>query len=225
MNITEEQLRLMIKSALLREATMSQRSLKDPSLKTSNDQSSSTTSTVNPETDGSTGSFETSQGGPKINDLDRVAQKPIKDFIDALNENGYSVILTSVYRSIAKQKSVSSSVKAKASYSPHNFGLAIDLNLKWKNKDGTEQMLKMKNSKKEWEKVIGLNGVVPYTEYNLRWGGTFERYDPVHFDVYPLLDVPGKSGVKADKDPAAFANALRQKAGDEDKKYSEIIED
>lgn len=225
MNITEETLRLLIKSALLKEAVLDKErlSIKGSRLFNKGNENKSSNE-INPETDGSKGSFETSQGGPKISDLDPVAQKPIQSFIDELNKKGYSVILTSAYRSIAKQKSVSSSVKAKAGYSPHNFGLAIDLNLKWKNKDGTEQMLKMKDSKQEWEKVIGPNGVVPYKNFNLRWGGTFKRYDPVHFDVYPLLDVPGKSGVKADKDPAAFANALRQKAGDEDKKYSEIIE-
>lgn len=223
MNITEETLRLLIKSALLKEAVLDKERLSIKGSRLFNRRNKNKDSNeINPETDGSKGSFETSQGGPKISDLDPVAQKPIQSFIDELNKKGYSVILTSAYRSIAKQKSVSSSVKAKAGYSPHNFGLAIDLNLKWKNKDGTEQMLKMKDSKQEWEKVIGPNGVVPYKNFNLRWGGTFKRYDPVHFDVYPLLDVPGKSGVKADKAPAAFANALRQKAGDEDKKYSEI---
>lgn len=224
MNITEETLRLLIKSALLKEAVLDKERLSIKGSRLFNRRNKNKDSNeINPETDGSKGSFETSQGGPKISDLDPVAQKPIQSFIDELNKKGYSVILTSAYRSIAKQKSVASSVKAKAGYSPHNFGLAIDLNIRWKNKDGKEQILRMRDSKQEWEKVVGPNGVVPYKNFNLRWGGTFKRYDPVHFDVYPLLDVPGKSGVKADKDPAAFANALRQKAGDEDKKYSEII--
>jgi hypothetical protein len=227
MKVTEEQLRLLIKSALIQEEKIlefEKRRIGGATLKIDDRTSSSTSDkSIDPETDGSKGSFETSQGGPKISDLDPVAQKPIQSFIDELNKKGYSVILTSAYRSIAKQKSVASSVKAKAGYSPHNFGLAIDLNIRWKNKDGKEQILRMRDSKQEWEKVVGPNGVVPYKNFNLRWGGTFKRYDPVHFDVYPLLDVPGKSGVKADKDPVGFSNALRQKAGDEDKKYSEII--
>lgn len=225
MNITEETLRLLIKSALLKEAVLDKErlSIKGSRLFNKGNENKSSNE-INPETDGSKGSFETSQGGPKISDLDPVAQKPIQSFIDELNKKGYSVILTSAYRSIAKQKSVSSSVKAKAGYSPHNFGLAIDLNLKWKNKDGTEQILKMKDSKQEWEKVIGPNGVVPYKNFNLRWGGTFKRYDPVHFDVYPQLSVPGEDDKKADKYPSDFANALRKKAGGKDMKYSEIIE-
>jgi len=158
-----------------------------------------------------------------LNDLDPAAGK-IKDFVNALKEKGYEVIITSTYRSIETQSNITSKGQDVASpgYSPHNFGLGIDLNIKWKS-EGKVKQLMMASPNEEWLKVIGKDGPVPYEKFNLRWGGNFKKRDAVHFDVYndPNIKV---DGISAKDNPGGFVRALRKKAGtNANKKYSVIV--
>ena len=168
----------------------------------------------------------TTENSNSLDDLDPKASK-IKDFVNALNSKGYNVIITSTYRDMKKQASLTSNQGqdvAKAGYSPHNFGLGIDLNIKWKGKsDNKDYHLKMNSSNKEWLKIIGDKGPVPYKNYQLRWGGNFKKRDAVHFDVYPQLKNP-ETGKTGEQKPGEFSSFLRKKAGNADKKYSEIIQ-
>jgi len=159
-------------------------------------------------------------------DLDTAAKKNLTAFVNALKEKGYEVIISSSYRTIKKQASLKSTqgqAVAKRGYSPHNFGLALDINIKWTDASKKVQQLKMASSNEEWEKIIGADGVVPYENYKLRWGGNFKNRDAVHFDVYndPSIKIDKKS---AKNNARAFARELRKKAGaGVDKKYSEIV--
>lgn len=99
-------------------------------------------------------------------------------------ELGLSAYATSGYRTIAEQQVLHNQnpANAKPGYSSHNFGFAIDLNVK--NKDG-KIILKKASSDKEWNdsKVVELA-----KDLGLSWGGggAFGSYhDPVHFYIKP----------------------------------------
>ena len=121
----------------------------------------------------------TAQQYAYLRKLNPKGRKRFKEFIKAIEDNlGYSVIITSGYRTFEKQQQLKddgiSPVGAGRSF--HNYGLAIDINLL---KLG--QYVKMGSSRQKW-----LNTGVPQLAEGLgfRWGGDFSGYyDPVHFDL------------------------------------------
>lgn len=221
MFLSEEDIRKIARDVLVEsmdEGTLARIAQKSPTFGFNKSKSDLADDSIN-------GTTQISKNSNSLDDLDPKASK-IKDFVNALNSKGYNVIITSTYRDRAKQASLTSNQGqdvAKAGYSPHNFGLGIDLNIKWKGKnDNKDYHLKMKSTDEEWLKIIGDKGPVPYKNYQLRWGGNFKKRDAVHFDVYPQLKNP-ETGKTGEQDPDGFSKYLRSKAGNTDKKYSEII--
>jgi peptidoglycan LD-endopeptidase CwlK len=103
-------------------------------------------------------------------------------FLKTLEQRNYKIIATSGYRSFEKQNELYNSglSTAKAGYSLHNYGLAVDINLV--TPEGNS--LVMNSSKNNW-----LVAVSEYEKYGLRWGGNFN--DNVHFDYknkYPDIE-------------------------------------
>ena len=98
-------------------------------------------------------------------------------------ETGYKVIITSGYRSFAKQAELDrqNGKNANPGYSYHNYGLAIDINAV---KPGT--WLRKSTSIELWE-ASGIPEIIRNNGF--RWGGDFKSYyDPVHIDL-PLEKV------------------------------------
>lgn len=100
------------------------------------------------------------------------------------DELGFTAYATSGYRTFEQQQALhnQNSSNAKAGYSSHNFGFAVDMNVK--NKNGNI-FLKKSSSNEEWKKsgVLGLS-----QKLGLKWGGggNFGGYhDPVHFYIDP----------------------------------------
>lgn len=95
-----------------------------------------------------------------------------------------NVFLTSGYRSFEKQQQLynENNKNAKPGYSSHNYGFAIDVNVKDKN--GNIILLK-NTSDDKWQK----SGILDLAkELGLKWGGggTFGSYnDRVHFFITP----------------------------------------
>lgn len=106
------------------------------------------------------------------------AQETFREFLWKIKEKGYGVLVTSSYRTFAQQayyKALNSN-NAAVGLSPHNYGMALDLNLikgtAWYRKE---------SSKEKWEST-GVPQIA--RDMNLRWGGDFKTYhDPVHFDL------------------------------------------
>ena len=170
----------------------------------------------------------------KFGSVDSFASPIIKKWFDQLNSKGYTVIVTSGYRTPEKQSTIRSGGQdvAKAGYSPHNFGLAVDINIKWQDSDGKDRQLVMTdkaakakpgntNSKEDWISVLKDAGWQNFKS-SLRWGGDFSKWDPVHFDVYPSL--PSKlGGIEHDGNSETIATALNKRANKSGKwKYSEM---
>jgi len=163
----------------------------------------------------------------EINDpLDKWAIQYFKtEFFDKWTDAGYDVIVTSGYRTIEKQASLQNNQQsvelgaAKAGTSPHQFGLAVDINIKFKNKEGKEIHLKADTPNDIWLKHIERAKID--IENTFQWGGYFKKRDAVHFDLYPKLGV-GK-GEKNTSGRKEFVTKLRNAAGDGvNKKYSDI---
>jgi hypothetical protein len=113
-----------------------------------------------------------------IRDLHPKYQGVFRRFIADVEATGWSVIITSGYRSFARQAELRAqdSRNGQPGLSLHNYGLAIDINAQ----KGTT-WLRKRSSKAAWE----ASGIVKIAErYGLRWGGNFSGYhDPVHFDT------------------------------------------
>ncbi len=114
-----------------------------------------------------------------IADLNPVAKNIFQNFINEIIKMGYAVVISSGYRSSAKQaKLKQENVKnATPGFSTHEYGIGLDINLvkdgKWLNKS---------TSLADWKKT----GVVDLAKkkFNMRWGGEFPGYsDPIHFDL------------------------------------------
>lgn len=99
------------------------------------------------------------------------------DFIEEIESNGWEVIITQSYRSIATQNRLhrENSKNSIGGISAHNYGFALDINAKKGNVH-----LKKSSSYQDW-----VNSEIPKIakKYELRWGGDFKNYyDPIHFD-------------------------------------------
>jgi hypothetical protein len=115
---------------------------------------------------------------PKFKNLARAFVNRVK------NKLGYTVFLTSGYRSFDKQQQLynENHQNAKPGYSSHNYGFAIDVNVKDKNGN---LMLTKSTSDQKWND----SGVLKIAkDLGLKWGGggTFGSYnDRVHFFINP----------------------------------------
>lgn len=109
----------------------------------------------------------------------------IKEFFSIVEKKlGLQMYATSGYRTFKEQEALhkQNSSNAKAGYSNHNFGFAIDVNVIDKN---GKIILKKDSSSKSWID----SGVIDIAnKLGLSWGGngTFGNYhDPVHFYIDP----------------------------------------
>jgi hypothetical protein len=102
-------------------------------------------------------------------------------FTRAEQELGYELLATSGYRTFAEQQALynQNNSNAKAGYSSHNFGFAVDLNAK----KGGKIVLSKSSSNDSWEK----SGLVALArKIGIAWVGNFGSYhDPVHFYIQP----------------------------------------
>ncbi len=122
-----------------------------------------------------------------LSKLNSGVQNNFRRFVQEVQQKlGYNVLITSSYRSYSQQASeyAENSSNSKPGYSPHNFGIALDINLV--NQKDSSKMIKKASSAEAWRNT----GIVALAKkYGMRWGGEFENYyDPVHFDfanIYP----------------------------------------
>lgn len=113
------------------------------------------------------------------------AQPIFRSFIHDIEKMGYKVRVTDGYRTFQEsiKLKTDNDLNAKAGFSLHNYGMAVDINISYGN-----NWLRKSSSKADWEKT----GIPQYAKkkYNLRWGGDFRGYhDPIHFDlenIYPV---------------------------------------
>jgi hypothetical protein len=115
----------------------------------------------------------------EVNRLHPQFRDDIKEFFSWIEKNTpYSIIVTSGYRTFEKQAQLyrENNNNAKAGKSNHNYGFAIDINLRNKQ---TGAQLKKASSKSKW-----LATGIPQQakKMGLDWGGDFNNYhDPIHF--------------------------------------------
>ena len=115
-----------------------------------------------------------------IRDLHPKQQNLFRKFIAAAQKRGWKVVLTSGFRSFAKQGELkkANSKNASPGRSVHNYGYAIDVNLV---NIQTKKWLKKASPKTDWI-ASGIPKLAE--EMGLRWGGKAFAgyYDPVHFE-------------------------------------------
>ena len=114
----------------------------------------------------------------KVQDLHPKFRHKIASFFTKIErKTGLVPKATSGYRTFEHQARLHAEnpSNAKAGYSNHNYGTAVDINL---YKDG-KQYLKKASSKSNWES----SGVVSIAKkMGIKWGGDFRNYhDPIHF--------------------------------------------
>jgi hypothetical protein len=150
--------------------------------------------------------------------IDPFAKEILSKWFEALNSKGYNILRTCGYRSPEDQAKIKSHGQSVAppGKSPHNFGLAVDLNISWKDSSGKEYQLKMASPKENWLAVMNHAGWDNYKD-KLDWGGEWKKYDPVHFDVYPSL--PGNL---SRRETADLLNKKAKKSKSGKKLYSDI---
>lgn len=129
-----------------------------------------------------------------INNLNESAKPYFEDLFEGIRKLGYEPYITSAYRDYDKTIALKAQDSRNASISYHNFGVALDLNIK---KDGVI-ILGKGNTVAEWEKT-GIPKLAK--KLDLIWGGTdIEGYiDTVHFDlrkVFPMDKMLKDSKVK-----------------------------
>ena len=109
------------------------------------------------------------------------ARKKFAEFIIEVEKRGYKVLITSGYRDFDKQARLhrENSKNARAGYSNHNYGYAIDINI-IDPKTG-KTVLRKATSKGIWEQ----SGIVDLAKrMGFEWGGDFKTYhDPIHFYI------------------------------------------
>lgn len=123
--------------------------------------------------------------------LHPAAKKVFREFIAEAEKRGYSIIITSGYRTFAEQQKqyILNSNNAQPGYSFHNFGMAIDINM-----IGPDGSYIKSTAKNKWEQS-GIPALAK--KLGFRWGGDFVGYyDPVHFDLgytYSINDLRNKA--------------------------------
>lgn len=122
-----------------------------------------------------------------ITNLHPAYRQKFAEFLSKIEtELGLTALATSGYRSVEEQKVVyaQNPSNAKPGYSYHNYGLALDINIK----DSSGKIILMKSSSNDnWRK----SGVPALAEkLGLIWKGDFGSYhDPIHF----YIDANGQS--------------------------------
>ncbi len=119
----------------------------------------------------------------KLEILHDTAKPIFAQFVEEVEQKtGWKVWITSSYRTFAHQQRLKQENPKNATpgLSWHNYGFAIDINLK---KDG--QQIRKASSRREWE-ATGIKQIAE--KYNLFWGIDIVGYhDPVHFDVSRII--------------------------------------
>lgn len=119
-----------------------------------------------------------------ISNLHEFARPTMRAFIRAVEATGWKVIIASGYRDFWKQLQLwnENHQNAEPGESYHNYGMAIDINVK---KNGVQ--VRKADSNETWYST----GVPQIAQaLGLQWGGggNFGSYhDPVHFDMSKLL--------------------------------------
>lgn len=112
-----------------------------------------------------------------IGNLHKYVRTKFRRFIKEAEKTGWKVLITSGYRTFAKQLQLKqeNSNNASPGNSWHNYGMALDINLI----RGNERVRKA-DSIGKWRST----GVPQIAEsMGMTWGGDFATYhDPVHFD-------------------------------------------
>lgn len=123
----------------------------------------------------------TPEQGKMLEDLNEGAKPDLYEFINRANQlpGVEKIQITSAYRTHADQIRMTkkySAVAAAVGYSPHQYGLGVDIVVTWKGK----RLANSTGTLAEWR----ASGIPKLAEsLGLRWGGTFKKTDPVHFDV------------------------------------------
>ena len=118
-----------------------------------------------------------------LNKLHPKFRVPVALFFSEIEDKlNLTVYPTSGYRTFAEQAVLykDNNKNAKAGYSDHNFGFAMDINIMDKNNN---IILRKKDTVKKWKD----SGVIGISEnLGFKWGGNFVNYhDPVHFYIKP----------------------------------------
>jgi hypothetical protein len=143
--------------------------------------------------------------GGKLNNLIKLksvhpeARKRFQSLIDYANLMGYSVVITSGFRTFEESKKLHAENAKNALLSFHNMGCAIDINL---ISDHTGKKLMKSSTTDEWN----YTGVPQFAKsIGLRWGGDYNSYhDPIHFEYSKkaITDINSqglKQGIKNEK--------------------------
>jgi len=112
-----------------------------------------------------------------VDELHPKVKQDVADFFSDLEKQGFVVLGTSGLRTSANQAGLNTtnSQNASAGHSDHEYGFAIDINVK---KNGTI-ILRKSSTKQEW---LDSGVVATAKKYKLKWGGDFKSYhDPIHF--------------------------------------------
>lgn len=124
--------------------------------------------------------------------LNPIAKTVFNKFFLEVKKIGWSPIITSSWRSYARELSLTASntQNGNAKNSPHLYGIALDLNF---ISDKTQNKVMMADGRAGWE-ATGIPQIA--RKLNLRWGGDFQNYnppngDPVHFDLVNILAAKG----------------------------------
>jgi hypothetical protein len=134
------------------------------------------------------GNFPLSQAQEKfIQTLHPVAQDSFRQLIFNIEkQTPFKVQITSAYRSFAEQERIKKENEAMVPPRPasspgnsyHNYGLAIDIALYSTTVNGL--VYSFNKTVAEWKQT----NILPIAaKLNLRWGGTFDDPDVVHFDL------------------------------------------
>lgn len=141
-----------------------------------------------------------------IQSVHPVVQDKFREFVSTIEKKTlFKVAMTSAYRTYANQANLKKEYLisnptvpvANPGDSYHNFGLAIDIVLINDNISYGH-----KNNKQQW-----IDTGVPKiaTDLNFVWGGDFDNYDPVHFDLsntYALKALKAVAGQQFGSDPS-----------------------
>jgi hypothetical protein len=144
----------------------------------------------------------------KFDTLNPAAKPIFKKFFMLVKQSGWNPIITSAWRSYAREVSIIAAEKLKmsANNSPHLYSLACDCNFE---NQKTGKRLRMADGVQSW-----LDSGIPQIaeKLGLRWGGRFNGYpDVVHFDIVNIL---ANKGIKQ---TSLYDKALAQFGGDPNK--------
>lgn len=156
-----------------------------------------------------------------IRDLNASVRDQFRNLIHRTEALGYSVIITSGYRTFEQQAALykENPKNAKPGHSYHNFGLALDINVK-----GPGGALRKASSKADWE-ASGIPALA--RSLGFFWGGDYKDYpDHVHFELRPLpmSELVARATAKYGSDPSQVQGNDIALAGPKKKGNQTIID-